>query len=207
LIDITSDSLMKLLRHTSKVTSQNRLKDNCNYVCLIVCGNSCSEDIPPCKNLTFNFEAIRMQPPLKTRILFGSSFAASVFGLSCDSKVANIKEGFPMNENQGSYVKACEVNMYYSHGIIIVIAVSVSIVLLWFIGCFLWNCLCCECCCDFKNKIYRNPIRPRPSIISIPRRSFFSLERHNKPTSTIQTQQHWSTSNAINFNRNEVSRI
>ena len=87
-----------------------------------------------------------------------------------------------------------EKKMYYNLGSIVVIAVCVSIIILWFIGCFLWSCLCCECCCDFKNKIYRNPIAARPSIISVHRRGiFFGRPKPRKcldqsfPTNNIPT--------------------
>lgn len=97
-------------------------------------------------------------------------------------------------------------NMYYSHGITVVIAISATLVIIWLIGCFLWNCLCCECCCDFKNKIYRNPIRARPSIISTHRRSIFSLKKkqqdHRPEMKTVE-----QTAVTNQFMENEISRI
>jgi hypothetical protein len=57
--------------------------------------------------------------------------------------------------------------MYRDTGVVIVILISLIIVVVWFIGCFLWNCGCCDCCIDCRQKRCRNPIAARPSVISV----------------------------------------
>ena len=57
--------------------------------------------------------------------------------------------------------------MYRDTGVLIVILISLSVVVIWFVGCFLWNCRCCECCIDCRQKTCRNPVAARPSVVSV----------------------------------------